>query len=352
MQSNNITIGLDMGDKSHKAVVLGDNGKEIERCEVDCSIKGVTSFFKRYSPALVAIETGTHCRWVNAIGVEQGHEVLVGNARRLRMIWASSKKNDWNDAEMLARIARTDKTLLNPIRLRSSEDQKIIQLVKSREALIKSRTAIVNRIRGVVKSLGSKLKKCSTESFGKRYDDLPEELQPVVLPLFETLKNLNTEIKTYNEIIELEVFKIHKEEMEILQSIYGVGLLTAATFISLIGDVQTFGNPRDAGALFGLVPRQNQSGDSNRQLRITKEGDVLMRKLLVVCANFILRSNAKDSDLKRFGERICKKGGKNARKRAKVAVARKLAVLMVSMLKNKTLYEPFRSNKKDRSDPK
>ena len=103
----------------------------------------------------------------------------------------------------------------------------------------------------------------------------------------------------------------------------------------------TFGKPRDAGAYFGLVPRQDQSGQTDRQLRITKEGNTQVRSLLVNCANYIMGPFGKDCDLRRHGLRIAERGGKNARKRAKVAVARKLAVVMLALLQNKKEYCPL-----------
>ena len=117
--------------------------------------------------------------------------------------------------------------------------------------------------------------------------------------------------------------------------------MTAAAFIATVGNPTTFGKPRDAGAYFGLVPRQDQSGQSERQLRITKEGNTQVRALLVNCANYIMGPFGKDYDLRRHGMRIAERGGKNARKRAKVAVAWKLAVVMPALLQNQKEYCPL-----------
>ena len=320
-------IGMDMGDKTHKAVGLSEDGEVADRAEVPCTPEGVRAFLRRHPGALLAIETGTHCRWVSRIGLEMGHEVLVGNARKLRMIWDSSRKNDWNDAAMLAKVARTDRSLLSPVRLRGEGDQELMRLVKSRDLLVKSRTGIVNQIRGFCKSEGVRLPKCSAESFVRMEHEVCAPVRAVSKPLFAMLKELAKKIGLYDKMIAEAVKRSHGEEAALLGTIAGVGPVTAAAFLAAAGDVSTFGSARDAGPYFGLVPRQDQSGETDRQLRISKEGNEIVRRLLVTAANYIMGPFGKDSDLRRHGMRIAERGGKNARRRAKVAVARKLAVV-------------------------
>lgn len=335
-------IGMDMGDKNHKAVGLSECGEIICRDEVLCTPDGVRSYLKRHPGALLAIETGTHCRWVSSIGLELGHDVLVGNARKLRMIWASSRKNDWNDATMLAKIARTDRSLLSPVQLRGDGEQKLMRLVKSRDILVKSRTGIVNQIRGFCKSEGARLPSCSSESFVRLEYEVCPTVHDVTKPLFAMLKELTKKIGLYDKMIAKALKELKGEEAALLDTITGVGPVTAAAFLAAVGDVSIFGSARDAGAYFGLVPRQDQSGTVDKQLRITKEGNDLVRRLLVTAANYIMGPFGKDSDLRRHGMRIAERGGKNARKRAKVAVARKLAVVMLAVLKSKTAYQPLK----------
>ena len=335
-------IGMDMGDKTHKAVGLSEDGEVADRAEVSCTPEGVRAFLKRHPGALLAIETGTHCRWVSRIGLELGHEVLVGNARKLRMIWDNSRKNDWNDAAMLAKVARTDRSLLSPVRLRGEGDQELMRLVKSRDLLVKSRTGIVNQIRGFCKSEGVRLPKCSAESFVRMEHEVCAPVRAVSKPLFATLKELAKKIGLYDKMIAEAVKRSHGEEASLLGTIAGVGPVTAAAFLAAAGDVSTFGSARDAGPYFGLVPRQDQSGETDRQLRISKEGNEIVRRLLVTAANYIMGPFGKDSDLRRHGMRIAERGGKNARRRAKVAVARKLAVVMLAVLKGRSAYRPLK----------
>lgn len=334
-------IGMDLGDKFHKAVGLAESGEIVDRAEVPCTPAGVRAYLKGRPGALLVIETGTHCRWVSSIVVGLGREVLVGNARKLRVIWESSRKNDWRDAEMLAKVARTDRSLLSPVRLRGDGDQELLRLVKARDLLVRNRTGIVNQIRGFCKSDGFRLPKCSAESFLKMELKVSVSVREVTKPLFAILESLHMKIGLYDTMIADAVRRLHGEEAALLESISGVGPVTAAAFLAAIGDPATFGRARDAGCYFGLVPRQDQSGETDKQLRISKEGNEIVRRLLVTAVNYIMGPFGKDSDIRRHGMKIAERGGKNARKRAKVAVARKLAVVMLAMLKNRTDYRPL-----------
>jgi len=334
-------IGMDMGDKNHKAIGLSEDGEIIDRCEVPCTPEDVRAYLERFPGALLAIETGTHCRWVSRLGIGMGHEVLVGNARKLRMIWNSNRKNDWNDAEMLARVARTDRKLYSPVRLRDDDDQELLRMVKARDLLVKCRTGIVNKIRGFCKADGHHLPKCSADSFMRLEHEVPMSVRTVSKPLFAMLKELAKKIGLYDTMIAKGIRKIHGEDAKLLEPIAGVGPVTAAAFLATVGDPATFGSARDAGPYFGLVPRQDQSGQTDKQMRITKEGNAVVRRLLVTAANYIMGPFGKDCDLRRHGMRIAERGGKNARKRAKVAVARKLAVLMLAILRTRSEYRPL-----------
>ena len=336
-----VTIGMDMGDKTHKAVVLGADGREVERREVANTEAGVRAFLSRHPGATLAIETGTHCRWTGALAAALGLRVLVANARKVEAIWKSSNKNDWRDAEMLAKIARTDRTLLHPVRLRGAGDQRLMRLAKSRDLLVRFRAATVNQVRGFCKSEGARLKKCSAESFARLKGDLPAEVADVACHLFEVLGKLNETIRAYDGILREAVLRLRKEDAEAVMQIPGVGPVTTAVFLAAIGDAKDFGKPRDAGPFLGLAPRRGQSGESDPQLRVTKEGNGMARRALVTAANYIMGPFGKDCDLRRHGERIAARGGKNARKRAKVAVARRLAVTMLALARNRTEYRPL-----------
>jgi len=334
-------IGMDMGDKTHKAVGLTEDGQIADRTEVPATPAGVSAYLERHPGALLAIETGTHCRWVSQLGASLGHQTLVGNARKLRVIWKSSRKNDWNDAEMLARVARADRKLFSPVRLRGDDDHALMRLVKARDLLVRNRTGIVNELRGFCKADGARLPKCSPEAFARMEYEVPESVRKVAKPMFAVLKELARKIGVYDKMIAEGTRKLYKEELELLEPIGGVGPVTTAAFLAAVGDPAAFASARDAGPYFGLAPKQDQSGQTDRQTRISKEGNAVVRRLLVIASNYIMGPFGKDCDLRRHGLKIAERGGKNARRRAKVAVARKLAVLMLAILKNRTAYNPL-----------
>jgi transposase len=276
----------------------------------------------------VAIEAGTHSPWVNRLLEECGHEVLVANARKLRLIYANKQKTDEVDAENLARLARLDPKLLYPLKHRGEESQAHMAVIRSRQALIGCRTQLVNHVRGAVKSFGHRLPKCPARSFHKRAAaHIPEVLLPALGPILEQIGSLTERIRDYDRRLET-VSKERYPETELLRQVEGIGPLTALTFVLTLEDPNRFERSRSVGAYLGLVPATDRSGERNPQRRISKEGDEMLRKLLVGSAHYILGPFGSDSDLRRHGEKMASRGGKNSKKRAVVAVARKLAVLL------------------------
>jgi transposase len=216
-------------------------------------------------------------------------------------------------------------------------------LIRSREALVSCRTQLVNHVRGAVKSFGARLPKCPARSFHKRASEhIPEALRPALWPILEQIASLTERIRQYDRKLET-VCEEHYPETELLRQVEGVGPLTALTFVLSLEDPYRFEKSRSVGAYLGLVPARNQSGDRDPQRRISKEGDELLRKLLVSCAHYILGPFGSDSDLRRHGEKIASRGAKNAKKRAVVAVARKLSVLLHSLWVSAEIYEPLRN---------
>jgi transposase len=272
-----------------------------------------------------------------------GHEVLVANARKLRLIYANKHKTDEVDAENLARLARVDPKLLYPLKHRGEEGQAHMALIRSREALVSSRTQLVNHVRGAVKSFGARLPKCPARSFHKRAEEhIPEALWPALGPILEQIGSLTERIREYDR----KLGTISKEcypETELLRQVEGIGPLTALAFVLTLEDPHRFEKSRSVGAYLGLVPARDQSGDRDPQKRISKEGDEMLRKLLVSGAHYILGPFGSDSDLRRHGEKIASRGGKNAKKRAVVATARKLAVLLHSLWISGEVYDPLRN---------
>jgi len=339
-----VTIGCDLGDKKSEVCILGSDGA-IERPKpVGTTRQEMTAFFTR-PRAHVVIEAGTHSRWVSNVLKGLGHKVTVANPRKLSLISRNDSKNDRTDAELLARLGRADEKLLSPVVHRSDEAQAHLATAKVRDGLVACRTRLVNQARSLVKSFGYRLPKCTTDTFHKAcWGSVPKELKQALAPAFGMLRHLEIELKRCNKAIARAAKKY--PDVEIIGQPNGVGVLTALVFLLTIEDKTRFKSSRDVGAYVGLRPKMYQSGGTDPQLRITKAGDAYLRRLLVGSANYILGPFGKDSDLRRWGLQLAGRGGKNAQRRAKVAVARKLAVLMHRLWVTGEEYKPLGYGKK------
>jgi len=343
-ESTTTTIGCDLGDKKSALCVLGADGGMERPKSIATTREGFREFFTR-PRAHVVIEVGAHSRWVGALLKELGHEVTVANPRRVKLISQNNKKTDEVDAELLARLGRVDVELLAPIQHRGMEVQADRAVPKARDALVACRSKLVNVCRGLAKSFGVRLPKCSADSFYRQaWEQVPEELRAALAPIFQTLKVLHETIGEEDKTIGRLATKY--PDVAVIGQPNGVGVLTSLVFLLTLEDKHRYASSRSVGAFVGLCSKRSQSGDNDPQLRITKAGDPFLRKLLVQCANYTMGPFAKDSDLRRWGLDLAKRGGKNARKRAMVAVARKLSVLMHRLWVTGEVYEPVGYAKK------
>jgi len=321
---------------------MNADGEIEEESRVVTNAEALRHRFAGYAPARVAIEVGTHSPWISRLLEGCGHEVLVANPRKVRLIYENDSKSDRVDAEWLARIARMDPKLLAPIHHRGPEAQADLAVVRARDGLVRSRTLLVNHVRGAVKAFGGRVGSCSTEGFPKKAaPSVPEPLQPALGPLLETIASLTTRIREHDR--QIQAMRDRYPETALLKQVPGVGPLTAVAYILVVEDPQRFKKSRSLGAYLGLRPRRDQSGQKDPQRRITKAGSPVLRRLLVGSAHYILGPFGPDSDLRRYGLAIAARGGKNAKKRAVVAVARKLAVLLHRLWITGEAYEPLRN---------
>ena len=142
---HNVTAGIDIGDRySHLCLLDTDSGEVIEEGRIPTNMKAFQRRFSDAEPMRIAIETGTHSPWISRMLEECGHEILVANARKVRLIYGEGHKNDKIDAEKLARLARLDPKLLAPIKHRGEASQAHLALLRSRDALVSARTKLVN----------------------------------------------------------------------------------------------------------------------------------------------------------------------------------------------------------------
>ena len=339
-----ITVGIDLGDRSSCYCALDDQGEIVRQGSVATTKKDLNRIFGALAHSRIALEVGTHSPWVSRHIRSLGHEVIVANPRRTRLIGASSNKSDRLDAETLARLARVDPRMLFPIQHRGETAQADLTVIRARAGMVESRTALINAARGLSKSFGERLRKCDAKQVDRELaKDLPEALRAGVEPLLEEVATLTERIRAYDERIE-GMARERYPEVALLRQVYGVGVLIALTFILTIDDRSRFPRSRDVGCYLGMRPRRRQSGGSNPELGITKEGDSYLRKLLVQGAHVILGRHGTDSDLRRWGQKLAARGGKGAKKKARMAVARKLAILLHHLWVTGEVYEPLRAS--------
>jgi len=332
------TMGVDLGDKMSNYAILDEEGVVVEEGSFRNSVESIAKHFGKGERVRVAMEVGTQSAWIAREFAKLGHEVIVANARELKWITCSDTKNDRNDALKLARLARADRNLLAPVEHRTAEQQAELAVIRARDALVKSRTLLVNTARSVAKGFGLRLPASITPTFGARaVVGLPENLRPAMSGLLEQIDALGLKIRAYDQRLA-EVASQHPE-VERLASVPGVGTLTALTYVLTLGRKERFAHSRDVGSFLGLRPRQKQSGERDPQLGISKGGDKYLRKLLVQCAHHILGHFGKDSSLRQWG--LSKSDGSPGKKRAVIAVARKLAVLLHRMWTTGQIFKPF-----------
>jgi transposase len=334
-----LTIGLDLGDRSSRYCILDEAGERVSEGSLPTTEAGLSSLFAKMPASRIALEVGTHSPWVSRHLKGMGHEAIVANSHKVKLITQSVHKNDRIDAEQLARLARVDPKLLSPIQHRGPEAQADLAVIRARGELMEARTALINCARGLVKPMGERLKKCDADQVDEELGKgVSEAARTVIGPLLKSVEAISQQIGEYDQRIA-EIAKRYPE-VELLTPIYGVGELIGLTYILTVEDPGRFAHSRDVGPYLGLKPKERDSGDSHPQLGITKAGDGLLRTLLVQGAHCVLRRGAPDSDLRTWGLAKMKSGGKNAKKRAIVAVARKLAVLMHALWSAGEVYDP------------
>src|SRR5690348_718074 len=306
-----LTIGVDLGDRWSFYCVLDEAGKILLEQKVATTPEAMKQTFGKIPRSLIAMETGTHSPWVSRLLTELGHEVLVAHAQKVELITKSNRKDDRHDARTLARLARIDPELLGPVRHRSAKAQIHLTVIRARAELVSARTALVNAARGLVKSYGQRLPKCGTYQVSEKLGEgLSAELREVLVPLFQEIESLNERVKEYDERME----KLAKEvypEVSLLKQVKGVGTQIALTYVLTIEDPYRFAKSRQVGCFLGLRPGRRNSGESEPQKGISKEGDRYLRTMMVQGAHYILGPFGEDSDLRRWGLKLAERGGKN-----------------------------------------
>jgi len=338
-------IGIDLGDRKHAVCVTDKHGNTLKEYSIPNRSERLERLAEDYPGALIAMEVGTHSPWISRLLKAKGAEVIVANARKLRAIYTNERKCDRRDAQMLAKLARVDPELLHPVEHGSEQAQRDLLTIKLRDTLVRQRVNIMSSIRGSLKALGIRLPSPSSPSFAKQarlhLEEHPEIL-PAIEPCLRVIDELSARIRDFEKTIR-SAAKSKYPQAQKLQQITGVGPITSLSFVLSIEDPLRFSDSRNVGAYLGLVPRRDQSGDTDKELPISKTGNRYLRSLLVQCAQHILGHFGPDCDLRRQGLKLAARGGKSAKKKAVIAIARKLAVLMLTLWKDQSVYQPLRN---------
>lgn len=346
-----MTLGLDVSDKKLNLCVLDRTGEVLSEsihANDRASVEAICADYPDPSEVCIAMETGTHSPWLSSFFRQRGFHVLVGNPRKLRAIWSSDHKTDARDAEMLARIARFDPKLLYPIKHRSLDAHMDLAVIKSRDMLVKTRSKLVSSMRGQLKCYGVIPPKCGADCFPKKIVPfIPKGLRPAMNPLLTAMLQLNRQIRVLESKLE-KLAKNKYPEANRLRQIGGVGPITSLAFVLTLESPDFLVRNRDVGPYLGLVPGKDSSGETEKDLSITKAGNRMLRSLLVGCAQYILGAFGPDCDLRRFGLGVFqRKGGdKVAKRKAVVATARKLAVILHAIWRDQGDYVPLRPKRK------
>lgn len=345
------TIGLDVGDRHSYLCILDAEGRILEESRLVTHSSALSNRFAHMEPARVVLEVGPHSPWISRLLSDAGHDVIVANPRKLRLIFESDQKSDRTDAQYLARVGRLDPELLAPVVHRSENVQADLAVIRSRSALVEARTALVSHVRSTVKAMGARIPKCSTATFPQKAEEhVPELLLPAILPVLDAITQLSVQIGHMERWID-ELAVTEYPETAVLTQVHGVGTLTALCYMLTLETPHRFRSSRAVGPYLGLVPARHDSGESRPHLRTTKAGDVMLRTLLTQCAHYILGPFGADSDLRRWGLALAERGGAAAKKKAIVGVARKLAVLLHRLWLTGEVYEPLRQEEGATSRP-
>lgn len=345
---NTECIGIDIGDTwcTIRGVDEVDGEIEVVRKErIETESEELRGEFGELEPTKIILEASTHSPWMSRLLADLGHDVHVVNPRRVQLISQNNYKDDETDAELLARLGRADVKLLSPLEHRAEQQQADLVKVRARAVLVRARSSLVTSVRGMVKSFGGRIPSCSTETFGKKArEHLPDSLEETLETVLSEIQNLTAKIRRLDREIEQLCEERYPETKE-LREIKGVGEVTALCFVLVLQDPARFETNRAAGAYIGLCPGRNQSGDSDPDCRITKAGDRYLRSLLVQSAQYIMHQGP-SCDLRAHGHKLRERGGKYASQKAAVAVARKLAVLMLRLWRTGESYDPHYNARK------
>ncbi len=222
-----VTVGLDLGDRYSYFYRMDESSGVVEEGRLRTTPDALRDAFEGSAPMRIVIEVGTHSPWVSRVLEACGHEVLVANARKIRLIYSNDRKSDRIDAECLARLGRLDPQLLAPIRHRGAKAQADLAHIRSRDCLVRGRAQLINHVRGAVKSMGGRLPSASAPAFPKKVaEHIPPALRPALSSPLEMIEQLSHQIRVADRHIETLATQEYPET-EYLRQVAGVGPITS-----------------------------------------------------------------------------------------------------------------------------
>lgn len=338
-----ITVGLDVGDRRTHLCAVDPARSVIARESFATERCALEKVLAKFAGAKVLLEAGSQSPWMARVLRAGGYDVQVADPRRVQLISKDPRKTDRRDAELLAKMGAAMPELLGSVHHRGAAAQAHLSVVRARDLVVRMRGMAVQQVRSICKAFGLRLPATSTDAFARKVAlSIPADLQAALGPILATITTLTATIRGYDRSLA-KIAQAHYPEVAHLQQVDGIGPVISVAFVLSVEDPKRFARSRQVGSWLGLCPRSHASGDSNPQLRISKAGDQRLRRLLVQGAHRILGPFGADCDLRRYGLQLAARGGKAAKKRAAVAVARKLAVLLHRLWLTGAEYQPLRN---------
>jgi transposase len=327
--------GIDLGKKSSRFCVVDDNRKVQEQGWVKMRDDSLVERFGQMAPMKIVVEASSRTFWVGDLLEEMGHDVFVVDPGRTKAIGASRIKHDKLDARVLAELCQAG--LLATVDRPSKAERLQRVSITARDVLVRARTKLINAAKSMLENEGYQVASTSSDRTVRALDEAlekaPEELANSVSLLVEEIEHMSEAIGVCDE--GLKQMSQENKTMKMLQTLDGVGPLTAAVYVLVIRNPERFSSGRQVGAYLGLVPSLYSSGQTHVLGRITRRGNSQLRFLLTMAAGSLLRSR-RDSPLKRWALELAERVG---RKKARVALARKIANVMWSMWKHERPFE-------------
>lgn len=331
--------GLDVSLKTTSICVVDDDGTVLHRGTVATNSEAVAHHFAEngIAPDRIVHESGQLSIWLQRCMVRLGLPAVCIDARLAhKALSAKLNKSDRADAEGLAQLARTG--WFTPVHVRSEEADRLRTLIGARERLIRLRKDLEGHVRGVLKTYGIRMHGCGQ---GRLREGFREQLaaageaEPVIAMMADGFSAAHHTLCAAAEALESELKVIARQSSlaRRLMTVPGVGPLVSLSFIALVDDASRFRRAEDIGAFLGLTPRRYQSGETDYSGRISKCGDAQMRALLFEAATCLIRNVKQFSPLKAWAVRLA---GRRGFKKAAVATARKLAVILLAIWRDGT----------------